>query len=365
MALERECGVCLLDLRLLEASCTAQRGILYTNFESRQFESLPFPSGTTITISRMSHLVSLFSQYEMLHITARYLSTIDLFHIALACSDLYTLIRKPDEKFRRLTQLTLCDGSGLQARQNFEGIYSGVPRYKVDPLYDHGPRRHGEEEIEVRVWTLRCDETGGLPCQKCGVNVCEECRFVPRVQEPTSYWTARFPWICLNNARQPCGMIYYCDECDAAVEARLNGAFCNCDQYKRWVCLRCYHKEEAEQSWYLSTCMIPGAVRNNLVRNNETMLDEYGNRACYCPCGRRPKATGNMRCIWCKRKHEIQVVSRRDGTLHSESLYFERVGGLNVLISPWDLSLWERYPAFGASPLDHYNSRDHLYDPFT
>ena len=60
----------------------------------------------------MFDLVRLFDQYGILEITASYLSTIDLYNTARASPDLYYLIRKPDEKFRRFKHQALCDGSG-------------------------------------------------------------------------------------------------------------------------------------------------------------------------------------------------------------------------------------------------------------
>jgi hypothetical protein len=30
-----------------------------------------------------------------------------------------------------------------------------------------------DEELEVRVWNIKCDETDALPCSKCEMNVCE------------------------------------------------------------------------------------------------------------------------------------------------------------------------------------------------
>lgn len=32
-----------------------------------------------------------------------------------------------------------------------------------------------DEEIEVRVWNLKCDAANALPCLKCGTNVCGVC----------------------------------------------------------------------------------------------------------------------------------------------------------------------------------------------
>jgi hypothetical protein len=113
----------------------------------------------------MFNLVFLLSQYQLLELTAKHLSTIDLYHTALACSDLHGMILKSENIFKKLRRVALCDGSGLRARQSFSGIYNGCPYRFGRPSY--------EEEIEVRVFNARCDEKGGLPCIKCGINVCE------------------------------------------------------------------------------------------------------------------------------------------------------------------------------------------------
>jgi len=115
-------------------------------------------------------IISLLAQYELLERTAHHLSTLDLFHLALTCTDLYKLIRESDAIFERLKREALCDGHGLSARQNFSGLYAPDYYYHEDGhlwkcLYD--------EELEIRVWNRKCDAADALPCLKCGVNVCE------------------------------------------------------------------------------------------------------------------------------------------------------------------------------------------------
>lgn len=72
----------------------------------------------------MASLLFLLSQYELLERTAAHLSTLDLFHLALACSQLHALVRKSEPVFDRLKRVALCDGRGLVARQEFQGIYA-------------------------------------------------------------------------------------------------------------------------------------------------------------------------------------------------------------------------------------------------
>jgi hypothetical protein len=113
----------------------------------------------------MPSLLSILSHHSILGVTAQYLSLLDLFRLATTCSELYALIRNPDELFEHWKRITLCDGRGLKARQAFRGVYASIKPGCGRPIYD--------EEVEVRVWNLRCDAFNALPCLKCGLNVCE------------------------------------------------------------------------------------------------------------------------------------------------------------------------------------------------
>jgi hypothetical protein len=117
----------------------------------------------------MANIIILISQYGILEHIAHYLSLLDLFNLTLTNSDLYTLIRKSEPIFNRLKPVSLCDGHGLRARQQFEGFY------KLDPDNLVGSRAYYNKELEVRVWNLRCDAINKLLCLRYGVNVCEVC----------------------------------------------------------------------------------------------------------------------------------------------------------------------------------------------
>ena len=145
-------------MKVFSASLPQTSSSKNVQFSSHSFLKL-------FSVQEMFNLVFLLSQYQLLELTAKHLSTIDLYHTALACSDLYEIILKSENIFKKLRRVVLCDGSGLRARQSFSGIYNGCPGRFGRPSY--------EEEIEVRVFNARCDEKGGLPCIKCGINVCE------------------------------------------------------------------------------------------------------------------------------------------------------------------------------------------------
>jgi hypothetical protein len=118
----------------------------------------------------MSNLLSILSQYDILVDTAQYLSALDLLHLALANSNFYAIILQSPPVFDRLKLTALCDGTGLIARQKFRGLYAVSPEQWN---WGSTKKAHYDEELEVRVWNLKCDATNALPCLKCGINVCE------------------------------------------------------------------------------------------------------------------------------------------------------------------------------------------------
>jgi hypothetical protein len=111
----------------------------------------------------------LLSQYDLLKLTAQYITAVDLLNLASTCSEAYSVIRRSKPVFERLKRVTLCDGRGLLARQQFRLLYS--------PYYYHvdgkGDEASYDEEIEVRVYNRKCDAANPLPCLKCKVNICE------------------------------------------------------------------------------------------------------------------------------------------------------------------------------------------------
>ena len=121
----------------------------------------------------MVKITSLFSQYELLTETSKYLSTLDLLHLASTNSELYALIRKSEHVWDHLKRKALCDGNGLKARQEFSRIYALAE--PDDFIFGDGREARYDEEVEVRVWNLKCDAANALPCLKCGINVCEVC----------------------------------------------------------------------------------------------------------------------------------------------------------------------------------------------
>lgn len=123
------------------------------------------------SVHHTQDLLFLLSQYELLERTAQHLSTLDLFNIALTCHDLYSAILDSPLVFNKLKRLTICDGRGLIKRQTFTGLHKPHPTIKGQhtrgPIFD--------EEIEIRVYNVKCDAYNALPCLKCGINICKVC----------------------------------------------------------------------------------------------------------------------------------------------------------------------------------------------
>ena len=118
----------------------------------------------------MASLTTLISQHPILCALSSFLSTLDLFNLALTDSTHYLHILSSQAIFNALCRHSLCDGRGLTKRQEFTGLYSLERRG-----YNWGGRRKiwQDEPIEVRLYGTKCDETGALPCRKCGIRICE------------------------------------------------------------------------------------------------------------------------------------------------------------------------------------------------
>ena len=200
----------------------------------------------------MHTLIQLLSQYELLETTAKYISAVDLYHTVLTCRDLYFLISQSGNTFNRLKAVTLCDGSGLRARQNYRGRYNGL---RGSGALNWGPRVYpcyAKEEDEIRLWSLKCDSANTRRCLKCQIPICKECRYIPRVRDHDGYDPSRRPHF---NDRYQCeDVIVYCEHCDPAVEEKTDHDFCNCDRYERWICLKCVDQEDEEDSKYHKHC---------------------------------------------------------------------------------------------------------------
>ncbi len=188
----------------------------------------------------MLDLVHILDQYELLDLTAHHLRPIDLFNTALTCKRLHSIVLRSKSTFERLKRVTLCDGTGLRARQEYTGLFAWRYLSNKKPFYD--------EEIEAKVWNLRCDEHGALPCLKCGTNVCGECRYVTRVRDTNGLEFSRRPHFTYTHQR--INLIVYCGDCGVVVQEKSGDALCDCDQYTRWICVRCKTKEIEDERWY-------------------------------------------------------------------------------------------------------------------
>ncbi|KAM0411124.1 hypothetical protein ACHAPD_010950 [Fusarium lateritium] len=195
-------------------------------------------------------IVDLISSYSILSSLAPWLSTLDLHKLSLTSRSAYSIIHSSDAIFGFLSRQSLCDGRGLAARQAFKGSYHRNP---MPGRWDINPHLSGDEEIEVYLYNVKCDEAEALPCIKCGINVCEECRCYPRAAPPTARPNRR-PHLRGNFELD--NIMCLCEECDKKTEEEISDKFvnlrCDCDVYTRWICVRCEDEERKTTRQYFA-----------------------------------------------------------------------------------------------------------------
>ncbi|EGP85123.1 uncharacterized protein MYCGRDRAFT_95372 [Zymoseptoria tritici IPO323] len=171
----------------------------------------------------MPVLADLLSQYPIITSLSAFVSTSDLHHLALTSHACRAPIAR---SFERLMRDCLCDGRGLKMRQNFEGPYwcrdhdwGGALRRSI------GSGASFDEPVEVRIWNTVCDTAEALPCLKCGINICEECRVYRREDVHRSKPHRRPHLSSIVHAGQrenlKRNLIYLCPECDVAMEQQI------------------------------------------------------------------------------------------------------------------------------------------------
>ncbi|KAI1409527.1 hypothetical protein F5Y13DRAFT_193282 [Hypoxylon sp. FL1857] len=246
-------------------------------------------------------LLDLIGQYPILTTLASYLSTLDLFHLGLTCRDYHAHILSSAKVFEVLQRDCLCDGHGLRRRLNTRHYHNF--RY----VWPSGRSFHGEEEMEVRLFAAKCDEAGALPCVKCGINICEECRHYPRVLDGPHSPNPR-PHL---DGSQNANLMCLCDSCDARLEEQLRGQFlnelCDCNVYRRWICPTCVKKENRWMlEYYKKHTVREVQDYSRYVEDYDStkvMGDDQFDILFYCPCGAFVPKEARPRCTWCKRKH--------------------------------------------------------------
>lgn len=130
------------------------------------------PSSYPAEYARVSlTLQDLITQYPVLTHLAQYLSTLDLFHLALTCRTFHAHVLSSSSVLTHLKRTAICDGRGLIQRQNFEGLYSVESKFRY--IWGNTRKIWQDEPIEVQLYATKCDEAGALPCLRCGINVCE------------------------------------------------------------------------------------------------------------------------------------------------------------------------------------------------
>lgn len=242
----------------------------------------------------MASLPLLISAYPILRSLASFISSRDLFNLARTCKSNYQNILSSKRTFHALRRHCLCDGLGVLERQNFNGLYF------LRGWYVWGDERRiwNDEPIEVRLYNTKC-EVEALPCCKCGINICEECRYYPREPPPSSRQPGR-PH--LNAAWQSENVMCLCPECDGRVEEEVRGRFlnelCDCNAYARWICSKCVKEERKfTRDYYEKHTAMDG------YGETKHMTDHQFDRDFYCLCGNSVPQDTRPRCTWCRRRH--------------------------------------------------------------
>ncbi|KAH7161486.1 hypothetical protein EDB81DRAFT_715013 [Dactylonectria macrodidyma] len=256
------------------------------------------------TGSEYSPLTDIVSSYAILPALASWLSTLDLYHLALTNRSNFASILGSPKIFKLFSRRCLCDGRGLVKRQEFQHPYS-LPQENY--LGENCRKIHEDEPVEVRLYNIKCDEAGALPCVRCGINICEECRYYPR--EPLRY-PERRPH--LNVSNEICNIMCLCRSCDDTVEKDVSGQFlnelCDCDVFERWICTKCKGEESRLSKQYLKQHTI---VEGDFgwddlffqLSPTKAILDNRTDRLFWCMCGAKISDDARPRCTLCKRRH--------------------------------------------------------------
>ncbi|KAK3377322.1 hypothetical protein B0T24DRAFT_620964 [Lasiosphaeria ovina] len=265
----------------------------------------------------MASLEHLISQYPVLSTLASYVSSLDLFNLALTNRANHSAILSSPS----LRRHCLCDGHGLRDRQGFAGAYA-IPKHAYKKYYQFGSgARSGnwpehnvgaineDEPIEVRLYNIKCDEAGALPCRRCGINVCEECRYYPRIRPAHSNAPVRRPHLSL--AWFSYNVTGFCPPCDARTESEVRGKFlselCDCDMFRRWICNKCHSEEEQESKAYYAKHTDDErdwiTEVDDRLPATKAVINHQNTLYLYCPCGANVPPESRLRCSLCKRRH--------------------------------------------------------------
>lgn len=226
-----------------------------------------FQNSTHILSHTMRTLPELLEQYPILTSLSSFISTLDLYHLASTNKALHSYIQSPLRVFDILKRNCLCDGHGLTARQSCSG-----PWYQA--THEQGQKRN--DLVEVQLWNTVCDETGALPCRKCGINICEECRWYPR---QGMHDLGPMGLSILHSNTQNKYVVCLCPCCDMKQEEALENQFlnsrCDCNIYTRWICWRCFREEDEFDSRYWEDRVVPWDAENRIQDHTIRLYDIF------------------------------------------------------------------------------------------
>lgn len=113
---------------------------------------------------------------------------------------------------------------------------------------------------------------------------------MPRVREGWGWMSRQKPHI--DDGAYCHDLRCYCKECDIKVERNLPlrlSEFCDCDQFTRWICLKCKTEENDQDSLYIQTrTRGDWDYRVNLPQDDGMWITSHQNGMAVSPSERPP-----------------------------------------------------------------------------
>lgn len=206
------------------------------------------------------------SLYPIVSTLVGHLRYRDLIQLTLASRRTYAVLFTSPSYFEALKRACGCNGYGVLARQSWEWI----GEYPSASAEEQAEIEASQGLLHSRCGTNMMNRTDpvilkgrqasdravcqvvGRRCEKCGINVCEECRFFPRIiSQP----------FCKPHGNRPIFFHGYskevvtamCASCDEQIEDWVRSTYpdsrhvCDCDLFNRWVCFPCRQEETKEE----------------------------------------------------------------------------------------------------------------------
>ena len=161
----------------------------------------------------ISNLVQI---YPVISNISPYLSTLDLYHLALANSELYQVLLSDKRTFANLTKNSICLNRGQPLLHK---------QYRKPIIY-----------CDLLAW----------PCDRCPINICSVCEFrhsydIDRNSADPHYSPGSYE---LEH------VICYCSSCDSVLDPIIRDEWCFCDRRTMHICKPCSRRQGRREAGY-------------------------------------------------------------------------------------------------------------------